>query len=92
MNDFFAPRKGISPEQSEILKQAVRSRFHPPDSATIKLMELRCTEEGCPPLETVIAILDETENRQYKIHKGIAELTVADIASLTEHADHDHPA
>ena len=86
--DFFTPRKEISAERTALLKQAVRSRFNSPDDATITLIELRCTEEGCPPLETVIAILSETGSRQFKIQKALSELTAADIAELPEHLDH----
>lgn len=49
--------------------------------------ELRCSEPGCPLLETVIAILSESGNRQYKLHKPIAEVgedDVRDLAADTE--------
>jgi hypothetical protein len=35
-----------------------------------------------PPLETVIAILSENGNRQYELHKSIAEVTQEDARQL----------
>ena len=80
--DFFSPKPNIASERSTLLKQAVRNRFALPDAAIVRLIELQCTEEGCPPLETVVAILSSEGNRQYKIHKGLAEVSLEDIASL----------
>ncbi|MEM7094264.1 MAG: hypothetical protein AAF567_14775 [Actinomycetota bacterium] len=41
--------------------------------------ELECSEPGCPPIETVIALLREGEQVQHKIHKPIAEVSEADV-------------
>ena len=42
--------------------------------------ELRCSEPGCPPLETMIAVLDGPgRRRQFKFHKPIADVTQDDI-------------
>jgi hypothetical protein len=49
----------------------------------IMVSELRCSEPGCPPLETVIAVLDGPgQRRQFKIHRSIDELSEADIDAL----------
>ena len=80
--DFFSPKPNIASERSILLKQAVRDRFALPEAAIVRLIELQCTEEGCPPLETVVAILSSEGNRQYKIHKALAEVSPEDIASL----------
>jgi hypothetical protein len=44
----------------------------------ISISQLQCAEPGCPPLETVIAIMT-TPVRQYKIHKSVAEIEQIDI-------------
>jgi hypothetical protein len=51
------------------------------DEGTIVMVsELRCSEPGCPPLETLIAVLDGPgRRRQFKFHKTIAEMTADDI-------------
>ncbi len=65
------------------LKLWVQQRFQLAEEAVVMVTELRCTEPGCPPLETVIAVLDGPgSKRQYKLHKGVAEVTPEDIASI----------
>jgi hypothetical protein len=51
--------------------------------ATIMVSELRCSEPGCPPVETVIAVLDGPgQARQYKIHRPAAAVSRDDVAML----------
>ena len=43
-------------------------------------MELQCHEKDCPPLETVIAVMEQgLETRQCKFHKPITEVTQKDF-------------
>jgi hypothetical protein len=43
-------------------------------------MELECHEPGCPPLDTVIAAMEEGKGTRYwKLHKPIPEVTRADL-------------
>ena len=44
--------------------------------------ELACSEPGCPPVETVIALLAPGRQDQVKIHKGLADVTSADVEAL----------
>jgi hypothetical protein len=65
------------------VKEWVQERFTLAADAVVMVTELRCTEPGCPPLETVIAVLDGPgSKRQYKLHKGIADVTREDIAAI----------
>ena len=51
--------------------------------ATVSVMELACHESGCPPLETVIAAMEQgKETRQWKFHKPIPDITLADIVDI----------
>lgn len=51
--------------------------------ATVSVMELECHEPGCPPLETVIAVLEPGHaTRQWKLHKSIPEVTQVDLRQL----------
>ena len=44
--------------------------------------ELRCHEEGCPDVETVIALMHEgAEPEKVKIYKPMAELNLEEIKS-----------
>ena len=48
--------------------------------ATVSVMELQCHEKDCPPLETVIAVMEQgLETRQCKFHKPISEVTRKDF-------------
>ncbi len=65
------------------IKEWVRQHFALSDEAVVMVTELRCSEPGCPPLETVIAILDGPgSRRQHKLHKSVAELEAEDIAAI----------
>ena len=51
--------------------------------ATVSVMELECHEPGCPPLETVVAAMEQgKETRQWKLHKPMPEITRADVVDL----------
>lgn len=57
--------------------------------------ELRCTEPGCPPLETVIAVLySDGAKKQYKIHHAVDDLTESVLmTALLKHSnegEHSH--
>ncbi|MBL8211844.1 MAG: hypothetical protein JNK87_14095 [Bryobacterales bacterium] len=66
------------------VKQWVREAFALNDEAVVMVTELRCTEPGCPPLETVIAILEGPgRKRQFKLHKAVAEIAREDVRLLT---------
>ena len=53
------------------------------EKTSLMVTELRCTEPGCPPIETVIALLKPSHpTQQYKIHKPIADITFDDMAML----------
>jgi hypothetical protein len=81
--DIFSVRTRPSPVRIAEIKTNVAAAFNLPDSASILVTELRCTEPGCPPLETVIAILQEGQATiQHKVHKAIQEITPADIRDL----------
>ncbi len=49
--------------------------------------ELECHEEGCPPVETVIAVLEGPgQTRQWKLHQPIESVTRDDVAGLAKNA------
>lgn len=56
------------------------------DGAAVLVTELRCREPGCPPVETVIAVLPAKGERvQWKIPRGIASVTLEDVRALPKH-------
>jgi hypothetical protein len=64
------------------IKRWVGELFALSDDAAVMVTELHCSEPGCPPLETVIAILSENGNRQHKLHKSIEEVAEDDVRRL----------
>jgi hypothetical protein len=53
------------------------------DEVTILVSELSCSEPGCPPIETVIALFRAREEpTKYTIHRPSAEVTREDVAGL----------
>ena len=82
--DFFNSQKESDPQQLVQVKSWVSQAFDLSEDVSVMITQLQCTEEGCPPIETVIAIMETPgKPRQYKIHKPLAEVEQTDIVSLT---------
>jgi hypothetical protein len=60
-----------------------------PDTA-VMVTELACTEPGCPPLETVIAVLGPASREQRKLHRPVADVTHEEVVDLWGKTDGDH--
>lgn len=74
-----------SPDQIAALKAWATELLPIPSDATLTIAELECHEEGCPPIETVIAaLLQGAAPRQWKLHKPLPEVTRDDIAALAD--------
>jgi hypothetical protein len=75
---------------SALVKEWVKSVFQLDECVTVMVSELQCTEPNCPPVETVIAIMDQPgKPKQYKLHKTIGEVTFADIEELSQGSLHE---
>ncbi len=85
-------RSKNDPQVIARVKDWVAANFALAEDVTVMVTELRCTEEGCPPIETVIAILDTPGSpRQYKVYKPLAEVSAADISAVAEgNCEHHH--
>jgi hypothetical protein len=65
------------------IKEWVRELLGAGDDATILVSEVACSEPGCPPVETVIAVMDgAAASRRYKIHAPLAEIGREHVAGL----------
>lgn len=57
------------------IKGTLEKALSLPDSATISVTEFACFEEGCPPVETVVALLQAGSSPlQHKFHKPAGEI------------------
>ncbi|TKB95403.1 MAG: hypothetical protein E8D41_01245 [Nitrospira sp.] len=91
--NLFGGRRSIDPEQSDRIKSWARETWALSGEATVMVTELECREPGCPPIETVIALLEGPgKTRQYKIHKSAAEISRPDVEGLANEIDHHHDA
>lgn len=62
------------------LKTVARSLFQASEDDGVVVTELQCTEPGCPPVETVVALLRAgCEPRQVKVHKAVVDVTEDDL-------------
>ncbi len=84
--DLFGKRAGGNGEHIARVKAWVRELFTADAEETVLVTELQCTEPGCPPVETVIALLGASGSRQYKVHAAIADVTREQLVALAQSA------
>ncbi|MBX9359672.1 hypothetical protein K4G64_00185 [Streptomyces sp. WAC04114] len=62
------------------LKETVRTLLGLDEDTAVVIRELACTEPGCPPLETVVAVLPmDGEARRWTLHRPAEQLTEDDL-------------
>ena len=82
---FINPFALRNPEgvQARQIKTWVRAVFELEDDAAVSVAQLACPDDGCPDVETVIAIV-RPRCRPHKLHilAPLAAVTEADIRAL----------
>ncbi|MBX9396583.1 hypothetical protein K4749_24105 [Streptomyces sp. TRM72054] len=62
------------------LKETVRTLLDLDDDTAVMIRQLACTEPGCPPLETVVAVLPMNgPARRWTLHQPTDEVTKDDL-------------
>ena len=51
---------------------------------SVTVMELKCTEPGCPPLETAFAVLDKGIDCKFKVLKELEKVTRDEIVDAIQ--------
>jgi hypothetical protein len=99
--DLTRPRRSNGPALRQV-KAWAEQALRLPDDYAVLVTELRCSEEGCPPVETVIAIVGGPEkHRQGKVAFPADEVVLAQVEAVCaallagtsaacDHADTDH--
>jgi nitrate reductase delta subunit len=64
------------------IRRWVEEHFGADEQATVLVTEFVCHEPGCPPIETVIALLGGKASRTWKIPCSAVELSADDIATV----------
>ena len=87
--DLFGSRPRHDPAVVERLRQWTAEALGLPDGVSVLVTELRCAEEDCPDVETVVAVLDTPgQPRTFKVLKPLGEVTRDDLrAALTRAQD-----
>lgn len=81
------PSGRVTPDpQVGRLKEVVRGLLDLDDDTGVVVRQLACTEPGCPPLETVVAVLPARgEARRWTLHAAADQITEDDLrAALTD--------
>jgi hypothetical protein len=83
---LFSKRdEGQRAEAVRRVKAWVSSYARAQEGDVVMVTELQCTEEGCPPIETVLALLRRGEEpRKWKVHKAIALVTEEDVCAAID--------
>ncbi len=80
---IFGNSERRDPAQTALIRSWVAHVLPVPDGAFVMVKQVECPEEGCPPVETIIAILSDHEGpKQWKVHKPVSQITEHDIQSL----------
>ncbi len=79
--DLFGEGKKDNSLQGQI-KEWVRKHFKVPEEIPILVTEIYCDQPGCAPIETLVAILDRDERKQYKSMRPMKEVKKEDIPHL----------
>lgn len=59
------------------------------NDVTVMVTELRCAEDDCPDVETVIAVLGEPgKARKHKLPKPMSEVTREEVVALAARGTH----
>jgi hypothetical protein len=65
------------------IKEALQTALSLSNETTITVTELTCLEEGCAPIETVVALLKpNAPTLQHKIHKSTDAIEVDDLMKI----------
>ena len=82
LNDILGLSTKPKGGHTKRVKDMVRRAWSVPENVIIMVSELRCHEEGCPDVETVIALMrDRAEPKKIKIYQPLAELNLEGIKS-----------
>ena len=82
---FFAKPEKHDPAKTALIRNWVADVLPVPQDAFVMVKQVECLEEGCPPVETIVAILSDHEGpKQWKIYKPISQIVQQDIQSLAQ--------
>lgn len=84
MNLFKQQRPTASPEDIQQLKTWTQEILDLPADVPMSISQLQCHEPGCPPIETVIAVMTQP-TQTFKIHAAAGDISREAVAEAIEH-------
>ena len=81
MNLFAKSNLKTSSKNIQQIKDWTYQRLDLDSETPISINQLQCHEPGCPPVETVIAVMTSPP-LQYRINKQISEITEIDMNQI----------
>jgi hypothetical protein len=86
--NLFTPKQRSS--NSLAIKNWTQEALSLHEEAVVMVSELQCHEPDCPPIETVIIVIETgNEQRMFKVHKAIDELTREEVVDVIRNG-HKH--
>ena len=80
-NLFERPRPDL--KSVRWVKELISQRLSLPDNVTLAVAELRCHEEGCPPIETVATVrYEDGQIKKWRFAKPLKYISRDDIDLL----------
>lgn len=67
-------KAGPDPWRVGQVKEWTREAFGLDPDSVVLVAEVACTEAGCPPIETVIAILGDGGRLEHRLHLAVADI------------------
>jgi len=86
MNLFKQQKPTASPEAIQRLKTWAYEALELSTDVPISISQLQCHEPGCPPIETVIAVMTQP-TQTYKIHAAAGDITQAQVIATLQNKD-----
>jgi len=87
--NLFGQRPSSDPDVTSRIKAWVREIMGLSEDVVIMVTELRCAEDDCPDVETVIAVMGEPgQARKHRLLKPASEVTRDDVTSLAARGTH----
>ena len=82
MINLFGQKSPRDPDAVLRIKQWTIDLLGLGNDVAVTVMELSCTEEGCPDVETVVGILEPGCPRKFKVFKPLAEVLRDDLEKV----------
>ncbi|MBM3995011.1 MAG: nitrate reductase [Planctomycetes bacterium] len=79
--NLFSQKPAHDPAVAERLKGWARELLGLGDDVAVTVMQLNCAEDDCPDVETVVGVLEQGNQRKFKVLKPLAEVTRDDLAT-----------